>query len=67
MKIGDLVKLKLPSARGLYLIIGHGDEAMKQFAHDKSWLLMGQFYALDYETLEMLEKWLEIVSEAKEN
>ena len=68
MKIGDLVKIKLASATGIYLIVDRGkNKTMQQFAQDRSWLLMGQFYTTDYETLEMLEKWLEVVSEAEEN
>ena len=67
MKIGDLVRIKLPSARGLYIIVGRGDnKELEQFSQDRCWKLHGFFYD-DLGILEMLEKWLEVVSEAEED
>jgi hypothetical protein len=67
MKIGDLVRIKLPSARGLYIIVGRGDnKELEEFSQDRCWKLYGFFYE-DLGILEMLEKWLEVVSEAQED
>ena len=64
MKIGDLVRIKLPSARGLYIVVGRsGDGNLEQFSQDRCWKLYGLFYD-ELGILEMLEKWLEVVSEA---
>ena len=67
MKIGDLVRIKLPSARGLYIVVGRsGDNNLEQFSQDRCWKLYGLFYD-ELGILEMLEKWLEVVSEAQED
>jgi hypothetical protein len=64
MKIGDLVRIKLPSARGLYIVVGRSvDGNLEQFSQDRCWKLYGLFYD-ELGILEMLEKWLEVVSEA---
>ena len=67
MKVGDLVRIKLPSARGLYVIVGRGDNKyLEEVSQDRCWKLHGFFYD-ELGTLEMLEKWLEVVSEAEED
>ena len=67
MKIGDLVRIKLPSARGLYIIVGRGDNKnLEEVSQDRCWKLYGLFYD-DLRILEMHEKWLEVVSEAQED
>jgi len=64
MKVGDLVKIKLPSATGLYVIVGRTDNIeAESLSQDPCWKLYGRWYN-ELGILEMFEKWLEIVSEA---
>jgi len=45
MKPGDLVRIKLPSAKGLYVVIerSHNVES-ESLSGDRSWLLYGKWY-----------------------
>jgi hypothetical protein len=64
MKPGDLVRLKLPAAEGLYVAIerSHNVES-ESLSGDRSWLLYGNWYG-ETRIMEMLEKWMEIVNES---
>jgi hypothetical protein len=64
MKPGDLVRIKLPSAKGLYVVIerSHNIES-ESLSGDRAWLLYGDWYGKT-RVMEMLEKWMEIVNES---
>ena len=67
MKVGDLVKIKLPSAKGLYVIVERTDDVEAEaISLDRCWKLYGLWYG-ELRILEMFEKWLEIVSETEED
>jgi len=64
MKAGDLVRIKLPSSKGLYLVLGRTDDIeLESLSNDRCWKLYGYWYT-DVQIMDMYEKWLEIVSEA---
>ncbi len=64
MKPGDLVRIKLPSARGLYVIIERSRNIESEsLSGDRCWMLYGKWYG-ELRIMEMLEKWMEIVNEA---
>ena len=63
MKIGDLVKIKLPSSKGLYLVLGRTDNIeLETLSSDRCWKLYGYWYS-ELQVFDMYEKWLEIISE----
>ena len=67
MKPGDLVKINLPSAKGLYVIIERTDDVEAEaLSVDRCWKLYGLWYG-ELQILEMFEKWLEVISEAEED
>ena len=64
MKPGDLVRIKLPSAKGLYVVIERSQNIESEWlAGDRSWLLYGRWHGKTG-VMEMLEKWMEIVNES---
>jgi hypothetical protein len=69
MKAGDLVRIKLPSSKGLYIVVGRSSNIeLENLSHDRCWELYGYWYCKTYSrwkmtTLDMLEKWVEIVNE----
>ena len=64
MKPGDLVRIKLPSAVGLYIVIERTDSIeAESLSSDRCWTLYGNWYG-EMRTLEMFEKWIEVISES---
>ena len=64
MKAGDLVRIKLPSAKGLYIVVERSSRSESEsLSGDRAWLLYGNWYG-ETRIMEMLEKWMEIVNES---